>query len=188
MDNSVHPKYHPLACHPKTPAEYIEFIQICCEITTQGRLWLRYHIEVPEPMLVIEEFLDPVRADDLWKTTCFEAFLSIGDEPEYIELNFAPSSQWAAYQFTGYREGRTDLQILSAPEIYLDMSNSHFALEATIALPPEWCQGSLDIGVTVVAEEPGGTKSYWALDHKKAEPDFHDRSCFTLQLEAARHL
>jgi hypothetical protein len=37
----------------------------------------------------------------------------------------------------------------------------------------------------VVAEEPGGTKSYWALEHKKAEPDFHDRACFTLQVEAA---
>jgi hypothetical protein len=181
----LHPIYHPLICHPKTPADYIETIEICCQVTPAGSLWLRYYIEVPEPMLVVANTQEPARTDDLWKTTCFEAFLAIGDEPEYLEFNFSAATLWAAYQFCEYREGRSNLALSAVPEIYLDMSNSHFALEATVQLPPQWQQGRFTIGVTVVAEEPSGTKSYWALDHKKAEPDFHDRSCFTLQLEAA---
>ncbi len=136
-------------------------------------------------MLVVADMQEPERTDDLWKTTCFEAFLAIGDEPEYLEFNFSAASFWAAYQFCEYREGRSNLVLNAVPEIYLDMSNSHFALEATVQLPMQWQQGRFAIGVTVVAEESGGTKSYWAFDHKKAEPDFHDRSCFTMQLEAA---
>ena len=174
-----------LLCHPKTPADYVEAIAVTYELSAEGRLWLRYHVEVAEPMIEMPADAEPIRADNLWKTTCFEAFLAIGDEPEYIELNFSPSSQWAAYQFASYRDVRTDLPLLATPEIYLDFSNSHAALEATIILPPQWQQGHFSLGLSAVAEEPGGNKSYWALDHKKDEPDFHDRSCFTLELEAA---
>ncbi len=184
----LHPIYHALVCHAKTPATYIESIQICCEISAEGQLWLRYHIEVPEPMIVTAPRTAPMRANLLWNTTCFEAFLAIGDEPEYIEFNFSPSTQWATFEFTGYRKDAADLILPAAPEIHLDMSNSHFALEATVQLPLQWHHNLYFAGVTVVAEEPDGTKSYWALAHKKAEPDFHDRSCFKLQLEAAAKL
>lgn len=173
-----------LHCHPKTPAEHVEAIAVAYELSAEGRLWLRYHVEVPEPMIEMPVEAEPIRADNLWKTTCFEAFLAIGNEPEYIELNFSPSSQWAAYRFASYREASTDLHLTTIPEIHLDFSNSHAALEATIILPSKWQQGPFSVGLSVVAEEPSGSKSYWALDHSKGEPDFHDRTCFNLQLEA----
>lgn len=181
----LHPIYHSLTCHPKLPATYISAVQVCCELTKAGQLWLRYHIDVPEPMLVVAESRDPVRTDNLWKTTCGEVFLGKKDAPEYIEFNFSPSSQWAAYRFSDYRKESTDLPLLTAPDIHLDMSDSHFALEATVCLPPEWQHDEFDTGITFVAEEPGGIISYWALDHHQAEPEFHDRSGFSLKLEAA---
>ena len=45
------------------------------------------------------------RSDELWRHTCFEAFLRASSGPEYYEFNFAPSTQWAAYQFSSYRGG-----------------------------------------------------------------------------------
>ncbi len=125
-----------------------------------------------------------MRTDGLWQTTCFEAFLAKEDDPQYIELNFAPSSQWAAYQFDDVREGMTPLNLAADPEIFLDMSSGHVALEAELQLPAGWQTGHFSVGLSAVLEEPSGKKSYWALGHRKAEPDFHDRSCFTLQLEA----
>jgi hypothetical protein len=174
-----------LVCHPKTPAEYIEAIAVRYDISPEGRLSLRYYIKVPEQKLVFGENKSSLRADGLWKTTCFEAFLAKGEESKYIELNFAPSSQWAAYWFDGYRQGGMDLALDAAPDIHFYVNDSHFVLEAFIDLPFEWQHGPFHLGVTVVAEELGGIKSYWAVNHNNPDPDFHDRSCFTLHLEAA---
>jgi hypothetical protein len=35
----------------------------------------------------------------------------------YYELNFAPSTQWAAYRFDGYRSGMAAAELLAAPRI-----------------------------------------------------------------------
>ena len=37
---------------------------------------------------------------NLWQTTCFEAFLRAPGGEAYREWNFAPSGDWAAYDFT----------------------------------------------------------------------------------------
>jgi hypothetical protein len=173
-----------LLCHPKTPADFVESVDVAVTLSASGALWLRYHVEVPEPELEIGGPKSPDRTDGLWQTTCFEAFLAIGDDPQYIELNFAPSSRWAAYQFDDIREGMKPLNLASDPEVHLDMSRGHVAIEAELQLPTNWQSGRFSIGLAAVLEEPSGKKSYWALDHHKPEPDFHDRSCFTLQLEA----
>ena len=38
--------------------------------------------------------------------------------------------------------------------------------------------------VCAVLEEQGGTKSYWAMAHPDAEPDFHAPACFAAELAA----
>jgi hypothetical protein len=173
-----------LVCHPKIPADFVKSVDVGITLSVSGALWLRYHVEVTEPELEIGGPREPLRTDGLWKTTCFEAFLSTGDDTKYVELNFAPSSQWAAYQFDDIREGMKPLLLAADPQIHLDMSRGHVALEAELQLPADWQLAHLCIGLAAVMEEPSGKKSYWALDHRKEEPDFHDRSCFTLQLEA----
>ena len=39
---------------------------------------------------------------------------------------------------------------------------------------------------TAVIEETGGVKSFWALSHPAAKPDFHDPACFTAELAPPR--
>ncbi len=183
MDNIL--KLH---CHKKTPAQFIQAMEVSYEISSDGLLKLRYAVDVPHSALVIAQIKEPLRTDFLWHTTCCEVFLGIKDKPEYIEYNFSPSSQWAAYQFTDYRKDVADLDVLAVPEISIESGHAKFALEAAVMLPHKWQQAylntGLDVGLTVVAEEQGGKNSYWSLAHHQDEPEFHDRSCFTLPLKA----
>jgi hypothetical protein len=41
----------------------------------------------------------------------------------------------------------------------------------------------LDLALTTVIEASDGSKSYWALRHGAAQPDFHLRQSFTLALK-----
>jgi len=43
------------------------------------------------------------RANNLWKSTCFELFFSHKDEKKYKEINISPSTEWNSYHFKEYR-------------------------------------------------------------------------------------
>ncbi len=165
---------HWLVCHPDTPARKVGSIAV--ETGENGaNLWFRFHVECELEALALPDPAKPDRCDGLWQTTCFEAFVGEGG---YAEFNFSPSSQWAAYRFERYREGVEDLLLTAPPEIGLDASEGHFALEAT--MPREGLGGKL--ALSAVIEETDGTKSYWALAHPSGKPDFHAPACFTLTL------
>jgi hypothetical protein len=130
----------------------------------------RFHI--PEPS-------DPVRAGDLWQATCFEAFLRIPGVDAYREWNFAPSGEWAAYDFSSHREGRSDADV-AAPYIRIEDNLTWWALGATIPVDADavWA-----LGLSAILEEKDGTKSYWALAHPPGDkPDFHAPDCFAASL------
>ncbi|HEX2994482.1 MAG TPA: hypothetical protein VHP14_06650, partial [Anaerolineales bacterium] len=44
----------------------------------------------------------PNRKDELWKTTCFEFFLAVKDQPRYWEFNLSPSGDWNIYHMDAY--------------------------------------------------------------------------------------
>ena len=123
---------------------------------------------------------EPGRADELWKTTCFEAFIRAQGEEAYREWNFAPSGEWAAYEFSGYREGMAEAEIAQPPYVRIEDNFTWWGLGATIAVPadPKW-----ELGLSAVLEEKDGTKSYWALAHPAGDkPDFHAADCFAAKL------
>jgi hypothetical protein len=138
-----------------------------------------FGIGAPASRFVIPEPTEPARAESLWQTTCFEAFLRIPGADAYREWNFAPSGEWAAYNFASRREGRTDAEA-AAPYIRVEDNFTWWAFGATIAVDAEavWA-----LGVSAILEEKDGTKSYWALAHPPGEkPDFHDPACFAAHL------
>ncbi|NKI99421.1 DOMON-like domain-containing protein [Novosphingobium sp. SG707] len=122
------------------------------------------------------------RHDDLWKATCFELFLG-REGTSYQEFNFSPSSCWATYGFAAYREGGRNADMSIAPAIAMTRAGDEAVCE--VRLPRTILEGAVCAGLTAVIEEAGGHKSYWALAHGEGRPDFHKRSCFTLQLAAA---
>lgn len=119
------------------------------------------------------------RTDELWKTTCCEAFLREPGGHAYREWNFAPSGKWAAYDFASYRNGMKPAEVDAPPYIRVEDSLTWWTLGATIAVESgrTW-----DINLTAVLEEQDGTKSYWALAHPPEKPDFHMPDCFVGKL------
>src|SRR6266542_3114465 len=113
-------------------------------------------VGAPAERFVIPESDAPSRTDDLWKTTCFEAFLRHAGGEAYREWNFAPSGDWAAYDFTGPREGMAAAEV-AAPYIRMEDNLTWWALGATIVGDV----GDYQFGLSAVIEEKSGTKSYW---------------------------
>jgi hypothetical protein len=146
-------------------------------VVASTNIW--FGVGAPASRFVIPEPKDPRRADDLWRTTCFEAFLQAPGADAYREWNFAPSGDWAAYDFTGRRDGRINADA-AAPYVRLEDNMIWWAVGATIAADAEV---SWMLGLSAVLEEKDGTKSYWALAHPNPEkPDFHDPACFAARL------
>jgi hypothetical protein len=165
-----------LICHPGTSAKTVDSIEVHME-RTADRLWLRYYVGCDLNALELGELSSAKRTDGLWQHTCFEAF--IGGEA-YSEFNFSPSSQWAAYDFSGYRAGMHLRELVDTPGIGCDVSETHFALETEFGI------GTLKgkVALSAVIEETDGTKSYWALAHPPGAPDFHHPTCFAATLPA----
>jgi hypothetical protein len=115
----------------------------------------------------------PERVDELWKTTCFEAFVG---EPggSYTEFNFSPSTQWAAYHFQSYRAALQNAPVAAAPriEVRLDKARLELRTLATVAAQAK------RLALSAVIEETDGAKSYWALAHPPGKPDFHHSDSF----------
>jgi len=146
--------------------------------TASANLW--FCIGAAPGRFVIPEMIEePARTEDLWETTCFEAFLRTKDENAYREWNFAPSGNWAAYDFTGHRDGRSEGKA-AAPYIRVEDNMTWWAVGATIAVPSK---KRFELGLSAILEEKDGTKSYWALNHPAGDkPDFHDAACFAAHL------
>ena len=146
--------------------------------TATTNIW--FGIGAPPSRFVIPRLTQPWRTDELWQTTCFEAFLQAPAHDEYREWNFAPTGNWAAYEFSGYREGGEWADVSSPPYIRMEDNFTWWTVGATIAVPAnvEW-----RLGLSAVLEEKDGTKSYWALAHSNEEkPDFHSADCFVAKL------
>jgi hypothetical protein len=145
--------------------------------TATTNIW--FGISAPAERFVIPPLAEPWRADELWRTTCFEAFLSPAGEASYREWNFAPRGNWAAYDFSAYREGMEKAEVRSPPYIRMEDNFTWWTVGATIAVEAgrKW-----DLALSAVIEETDGTKSYWALAHAADKPDFHARDCFVATL------
>jgi hypothetical protein len=173
-----------LVPHPQTPPAEPGF-KVWANVDHVGALGvvastnIWFGIGAPASRFVIPEAAEPARADGLWQTTCFEAFLRNPEGEAYREWNFAPSSQWAAYDFTGQREGGTDAEVAAA-YVRIEDNLTWWAVGATIAVDADvhWA-----LGLSAVLEEKDGTKSFWALAHPNGDkPDFHDPACFAAHL------
>ncbi|HET8535115.1 MAG TPA: DOMON-like domain-containing protein [Sphingomicrobium sp.] len=173
-----------LASHPTTPPSdpalkiwaNIDHASSLGSVATTN-IW--FGVGAPTGNFVIPEAGDPGRKDELWATTCFEAFLQPEGQKAYREWNFAPSGDWAAYEFSAYRDGMAPADV-TEPYVRMEDNFTWWALGATIAVDSE---PSWRLGLAAVLEEKDGTKSYWALAHSNPDkPDFHLSDCFTAKL------
>ena len=130
----------------------------------------------------------PARTDGLWEHTCLEAFFAPAGASGYWELNLSPSGDWHCYRFAGYRSGMQVKPRIERPLLEVVRAADTCRLDATLDLSPLGTPAgvALDVGLSAVIERHDGTRSYRALHHGAAQPDFHDRASFVLRLPPAR--
>ena len=154
--------------------------------TPEGALRLRYFVDCDVSRIALPPPAAPRPVDGLWRHTCFEAFIAGETSTAYCEFNFSPSTEWAVYGFTSYREGMAQLEHALAPQVAVSITDDRIALEAVVpretllALPGD---SMLRLGLAAVIERADGGHSYWALTHPGDRPDFHDPAGFVLQIE-----
>ncbi len=151
---------------------------------TRGRsrsLVLSYVVTGALSELLIPEPTEPTRADELWRHTCFEAFVRASG-PEYYEFNFAPTTQWAAYRFNGYRNDRSWAAI-PPPVTKVRSAFNRYSLQTTLSLESLYRpdQALWHFGLSAVIEDRSGRMSYWALAHPAGKPDFHRPESFVYE-------
>jgi hypothetical protein len=126
----------------------------------------------------------PARSGELWRHTCFEAFVRASSGAAYYEFNFSPSTQWAAYLFSSYRSGMCAAAEISAPRIDVQSGADRYTLQAALdldqltALPRK---GLWRLGLSALIEDTSGRMAYWALAHPPGKPDFHHTDCFAYE-------
>lgn len=129
------------------------------------------------------------RRDALWRHTCFEVFARARDDAGYVEVNLAPSGDWAAYHFSAYREGMQPIAPFGAPVLECSETATTLDLRTSLSLgelragTPQRAAMTLDVALAAVIEELSGRLSYWALTHPDPRrPDFHHPESFVHEI------
>jgi hypothetical protein len=174
-----------LSCHPAIPTDAVRGIDVTV-VRQRALLTLTFRLDADRERIRIPPPRPTAIVHQLWEHTCFELFAALENASAYHELNLAPSGEWAGYQFRAYREIDAILDDTCAPRIAVRPSGERFELEASIALArlsPAYADAPLCLGLSAVIEELSGRRSYWALAHPAAQPDFHHRDARALRLE-----
>ena len=172
---------HPLS--GPSPARDIEV-----EVTRRTSLLvLSYGVVGDVKQINLPQKLTPARADRLWQHTCFEAFVRSPDSPAYREFNFSPSHRWAAYRFDDNRQHMTEEAAIEDPHIEIESNDSMFRLSAFLDFSNirQLVEAEIwQLGLSAIVEDGTGGKSWWALAHPAAKPDFHHPESFVLSLSS----
>ncbi len=178
----------PLVRHPLAPwSGPAVSVAASCTLQAGGCGEFRYEVLGEVDRLLVPAAANGARVDGLWHHTCFELVVARAGEPGYVEFNFAPSGEWAAYAFEDYRRALTP-PAAATPTIRTELGAGRLALTALVG-PGAWPEpgrGGLEIGLTAVLESHDGALGYFALSHADARPEFHDRRGFALALGAQR--
>jgi hypothetical protein len=177
-----------LFAHPDAAGESVWSIGADVQLTAGATLVCHYTLHGDMPHVSVPGARAGRRADDLWKHTCFEAFIAADNRPGYFEFNFSPSLDWAAYRFADYRSGMSYATVAQAPGLQVRRTTLQLELTATVhlaGLTPLCTSPVLRVALAAVIEEDNGRLSYWALQHPPGNPDFHHPDGFALELRSA---
>jgi hypothetical protein len=171
--------------HRQTPPAVRLEVSADAELAAPGSsLTLRYRVRGAIGELAIPPRVAPRRADGLWERTCFEAFIAAPAGEGYLELNFSPSTEWAAYAFERYRHGMRPLTLARPPVVTVAGDALELRVTASADLTgvaeARW---PWRVALCAVVADAAGGRSYWALRHTKPNPDFHDAAGFAFSMD-----
>jgi hypothetical protein len=181
-EKAMHSSLHP---HPDCARHAAIHIEVEALRPRADRLTLLYKVAGNLRDVIMPPILQPERAEGLWRHTCFEAFVRPESGDEYLELNFAPSTQWAAYRFGRYRTAMSTAMEIDPPPIEVQSGPDCCTLKTSVelaGLPALSRTASWRVGLSAVIEDKNGSLSYWALAHPPGKPDFHHADSFSHEL------
>src|SRR6516225_10806837 len=94
-----------LKLHPESPSFAVSNIEVAVTRPSVDDLVLSYTVTGKMNEVRMPPVMPAGRADELWRHTCFEAFVRASSGAAYYEFNFARSNLWAASRFTVSRFG-----------------------------------------------------------------------------------
>jgi hypothetical protein len=174
-----------LRCHPLTRPETVRAVGVRIRRSASAELQITFCLDGDIRRICVPPPCVPRIASQLWRHTCFEAFIAVEGQSAYHEFNFAPSGEWAVYAFRAYRNGGPLANEMMDPHIAVRSTDSRLELDCVVRLDKlsgTHPHASLRIGLSAVIEASDGL-SYWALRHPADKPDFHDADGFALLLE-----
>jgi hypothetical protein len=176
-----------LALHPDSRCDAVTRIDVEATRPRPGHLVLRYMVSGKIAELRLPPLTASTRTDELWRHTCFEAFIRPPTGEAYYEFNVAPSTQWAVYSFNGYRNGMRITDEVGAPFIETQPGADFYVLQASLDLERAHLPKDAiwRLGLSAVIEEQSSALSYWALSHPPGRADFHHSDCFAFELASA---
>ena len=119
-----------LRLHPDSRCAAATHIDVDVARPAAGSLLLSYVVMGSINDLRLLPIVAAARSDDLWRHTCFEAFVGTSPGAPYYELNFSPSTQWAAYRFSSHRTGMSVATEISAVRIETQFASERYTLRA----------------------------------------------------------
>ena len=155
-----------LVRHPEAPVGAVQSIETRLERVPEG-VFATFIATGDISHLRLPPQAGTVRADNLWQTTCFELFVGF-DDVAYREFNLSPSGAWAAYDFTGYREGMRHAPADILIRAHQDAGRLVLLADIQAEFPPY-----APVGMTAVAQEADDIIRYWATSFEPGKPDFH---------------
>lgn len=174
--------------HPGTPSP-ARSIEVEIARPQPDALALRYFLEGDLAQIRLPPITVCRRRHGLWRHSCFEAFIRAPSGSAYFEFNFAPSMEWAAYRFDGYRSGMAALRAFGPPHLESRQGEGSYEIGTVLRLGSVAelkAEADWRLGLSAIVEDREGHRSFWALAHPPGEPDFHHEDCFALELPAPK--
>jgi len=137
----------------------------------------------------IEAYLFPeekqtLRADELWKATCFELFLAHEDGEEYFELNISPSLAWNFYKLKSYRATLQPFLFSAIPTITTQKSKNCYTLTFNLTQEELDFRAFKRYNLATILLTKEQKQTFWALNPLSEKTDFHDKGSFMSRLNA----
>jgi len=171
-----------LHCHAAGKSMSVQSVEAFVQRLSASALKLSYRLQGNIHALRIPGSVPAARRDGLWQHTCAELFVAVPDQEAYFEFNFSPSTEWAAYEFSAYRQQGVPAPALDPPLIVCEQQLQELMLQVDIAIPALIQSERWQLGLSMVIEDAQGQLSYWALVHAGEHPDFHRRESFVLDI------
>ncbi len=138
---------------------------------------IKYEVS-PNDNLVWPVSQMPIRQYEIWKSTCFEFFLSQKDSKSYLEFNLSPSGAWDTYIFSDYRTPSKPVRFNDVELIDFDQTKSSVSARFKFLDLP--FKSAYEANITAVIEDNHGVH-YYAYKHAQTQPDFHHRPSICIE-------